>query len=299
MVFRHEELSRNGPLFKHMTGLTLVAFAALMVDLRPALVRADIARLSRPGRKRAIGAGNRFALSDADQAVLACIFLRHYYTQEALGALFGVSDSAALRSLNRVLPVLEKAGLDTMRMPDPGTRKGLPEGGQAVLVDTFEQRTHRPKRRQRAYYSGKKKAHTLKSQVAVDEDSGRICHAAASVVGRRHDGRVYDGSGLKGRVPKGVEVIGDSAYIGKKLGYGRGAVTAPRRKPRGQERPAEDRAYNRALSRRRVKVEHAIGRMRRYRALSHVNRHSRDGHTGRVRAVAGLVNRMLGQPPSE
>jgi hypothetical protein len=40
-------------------------------------------------------------------------------------------------------------------------------------------------------------------------------------------------------------------------------------------------------------VEHAIGRLRRYQALTAVNRHGRKGHAARVRAVAGLVNRML------
>src|SRR4051794_35635537 len=66
-------------------------------------------------------------------------------------------------------------------VPDPGVarRKRLPAllkdtPARAVVIDSFEQRTQRPKRRQRAYYSGKKKAHTLKNQVAVDEHSGRI-----------------------------------------------------------------------------------------------------------------------------
>jgi len=40
-------------------------------------------------------------------------------------------------------------------------------------------------------------------------------------------------------------------------------------------------------------VEHGINRLRRYKALSQVDRHHRKGHTARVRAVAGLVNRML------
>ena len=40
-------------------------------------------------------------------------------------------------------------------------------------------------------------------------------------------------------------------------------------------------------------MEHAIGRLRRYQALTAVNRHGRKGHAARVRAVAGLVNRML------
>ncbi|HEX4608202.1 MAG TPA: transposase family protein [Urbifossiella sp.] len=68
-------------------------------------------------------------------------------------------------------------------------------------------------------------------------------------------------------------------------------AAAPRRKPRGQDRPPEDRRYNRAFSRRRIVVGHATGRVRRFR--SHVNRHRRKGHAARVRAVAGLVNRML------
>jgi len=42
-----------------------------------------------------------------------------------------------------------------------------------------------------------------------------------------------------------------------------------------------------------VVVEQTIGRMRRFRAITQVNRYARVGHAGRVRATAGLVNRML------
>ena len=72
-----------------------------------------------------------------------------------------------------------------------------------------------------------------------------------------------------------------------------GLGAAPRRKPRGQDRPPEDRKYNRAFRRRRIVVEHTIGRLRRFRSVAHVNRHQRKGHAARVRAVAGLVSRML------
>lgn len=42
-----------------------------------------------------------------------------------------------------------------------------------ITIDSFEQRMHQPKRRQRAYCSGKKKGHTQKSQMVVDQDTGR------------------------------------------------------------------------------------------------------------------------------
>ena len=163
--------------------------------------------------------------------------------------------------------------------------------GLAVVIDSFEQRTHRPKRRQRAYYSGKKKAHTLKSQVGVDEESGRVVDVSDSVPGRWADIKLLDRSRVLKRLPDGVGALGDSGYQGIADLHPAGAC--PRRKPRGKERPPADRKYNRAFSRRRIVVEHAIGRLRRFQALTQVNRHGRAGHAARVRAVAGLVNRML------
>src|SRR4029453_18329960 len=113
------------------------------------------------------------------------------------------------------------AGKDTMRLPDPGRGKrrdlpallrGTPE--LAVIVDTFEQRTQRPRRRQRAYYSGKKKAHTLKSQVAVDED-GHIVDVGPSRPGRWADLKVFRRSGLVGQLIRAqVGALGDLGYVG-------------------------------------------------------------------------------------
>jgi hypothetical protein len=284
-----------------MTGLTVAAFDLMLPGLVAAFDADRRRRLDRPGRRRAVGGGDDFDLAVADQLLLTVVWLRHYPTQECLGYLFGVSDSTALRAVRRCLPVLEESGKDTMRLPDPGKgrRRDLPAlleqtPGLAVILDTFEQRTHRPRRRQRAYYPGKKRAHTLKSQVAVDED-GRVVDVGLSRPGPWADLKVFRRSGLAGRLARaGVGALGDLAYLGiDGLAKGlRGAT--PRRKPRGRGRPPGDRRYNRAFARRRITVEHAIGRLRRFQALSAVNRHGRQGHAARVRAVAGLVNRMLG-----
>ena len=191
MIARLDHLRAHPSVFRHLTWLTVPAFDALAADVVPAVEAAHRKALDRPDRERAIGAGGAFGLTTADQVLLTVVWLRQYPTQEVLGFLFGVSDSTASRARSRCLPVLERAGRDTMRMPDPGPgrRKKLPAlladtPGLAVVIDTFEQRTHRPKRRQRAYYSGKKKAHTLKRQVGVDEESGRVVDVSDSVPGR-------------------------------------------------------------------------------------------------------------------
>jgi hypothetical protein len=300
MILRREYLGNHPSVFRSMTGLTVEAFDRMLPELLTAFAADRRRRLDRPGRRRALGGGDRFDLPVADQFLLTVVWLRHYPTQEALGYLFGVSDSTALRAVRRCLPLLEQAGKDRMRLPDPGRGqrrdlpallRGTPE--LAVIVDTFEQRTQRPRRRQRAYYSGKKKAHTLKSQVAVDED-GRVVDVAESRPGRWADLKVFRRSGLLGKLTRaGVGALGDLGYVGIDGVSPRLRAATPRRKPCGRERPRADRRYNRAFARRRIVVEHGINRLRRSQALSQVDRHRRKGHTARVRAVAGLVNRML------
>jgi hypothetical protein len=300
MIGRLDHLRKHPTVFRHLTGLTVAVFDALAAEVTSAVEAAHREKLDRPDRRRAIGGGDDFDLATVDQLLLTVVWLRQYPTNEVLGFLFGVPDSTASRARARCLPVLERAGKDTMRMPDPGAprRKRLPAlladtPGLAVVIDSFEQRTQRPKRRQRAYYSGKKKAHTLKSQVAVDEESGRFADVSDSAPGPWADIKLLRKSRLLGRLPQGVGGIGDLGYVGIAELHPEGLGASPRRKPRGRERPPEDRRYNRAFSRRRIVVEHAIGRLRRFRAVACVNRHRRAGHAARVRAIAGLVNRML------
>jgi len=300
MILHYAKLSRVPRVFRAMTGLTVTQFDALYRDLLPHYTAAEQHRLGRPDRQRAIGGGTPFTLSVRDQLSLAVVWLRRYPTDEVLGYLFGVSATITLRTRHRLMPLLELAGLDTMRLPDPGRKhrvhlddllRETPE--LAVLVDTYEQRVQRHKDHDEAdrWYSGKKKAHTIKTQVAVDERDGRIVDIPPSVRGPTADIVVLKGSGLLPRLPSGVGVCGDLAYVGvNDLEPGVAGAT-PRRKPRGQPRPVADVAYNRAFARRRVGVEHQIGRLRRYACLTQRDRHHRRGITSRNRAVAGLVNR--------
>jgi hypothetical protein len=302
MIARYAHLSTFPPVFRALTGLARAEFDPQVAELLPAFATAQQTTRTRPDRRRAPGAGHPFELDPRDQILLTVVWLRQYPIHEVLGFLFGVSDSTVSRCLARVLPLLEAAGQTAMRLPDPGRKKrrtfdallaDLPE--LFVVIDSFEQRVQRPAERAVAeqWYSGKKKAHTIKSQVAVDGQTGEICDVAESVRGPTADITLLEASRLLDRLPEGVGPEGDLAYVGIAKLHPQGLGATPRRKPRGQERPPDDIAYNRAFARRRVIVEHTIGRMRRYQAITQPDREHRRHHTARVRAVAGLVNRQL------
>jgi hypothetical protein len=167
MILRYEHLSQHPNVFKSLTGLRVSEIDELVEDVLPAYREAEIQRLSRSDRQRAIGGGHPFELDDRDHLLLTVVWLRVYPTHAVLGYLFGVGEVTAGRTIKRVLPILEQAGRDTMRMPDPGKKRrrslddllrDTPE--IAVVIDSFEQRVQRPKDKDEAdgYYSGKKKS---------------------------------------------------------------------------------------------------------------------------------------------
>lgn len=200
-------------VFQSLTGLRVREFEHLLTDVLPVYQAGEIKRLSRPDRQRAIGGGDKCDLAVAEQLRVAVIWLRTYPVHLVLGFLFGVSGVTVGRLLGRWVPVLEQAGRDTMRLPDPGKKRrrtldallaDTPE--LAVVIDTFEQPVQRPRTRADAdrYYSGKKKRHTLKSQIAIDEHTGTIADVAESVPGPTADLTVLKDSGLMQRLPCGV-----------------------------------------------------------------------------------------------
>ena len=308
MILSEGRLREKPAVFRAMTGLSCGEFDALARDIVPTIAVAVTAgreqRRRRPSR-RASGGGHPFSLSLREQLLLVVVWLRVYPTSPVLGFLFGVSHPTVLRAIALVLPILEQAGRDTMRLPGHGERgrrsqRALPDllaaiPELAVIVDSFEQRVQRPRDQEAAdrHYSGKKKQHTLKSQVAIDADTGKVVDVPDSVCGPTSDLTLLKASGLLDRLDPDVGVLGDLAYVGMAPLHPAGLGFTPRRKPREQPRPPEDVIYNTAFAGARIGVEHTIGRMRRYQALAQLDRHHRQAHTARVRAVAGLVNRQL------
>ena len=159
-----DRLKKSPSSFRQLTGLTPAAFDALLADLAPRYEAAEAKRKARPGRKRKPGGGRKFALPLSDRLLMLLIYYRTYVAHAFLAFLFGVDQSSVCRNINPLQPLL--AGI--FRIPE--RRADLTEGEvHELFFDCTEQPVNRPGpgRRQRAYYSGKKKRHTLKHQVVV------------------------------------------------------------------------------------------------------------------------------------
>lgn len=287
-----DRLRRSADAFRRLTGITPVAFDRLLGELEPRYAAADAKRKARPDRQRKAGAGRKHALPLADRLLMLLMYYRTYTTHVFLGFLFGIDDSAVGRNINPLQPLL--AGI--FRIPERKVELD-PEDLRELFFDATERPIPRPTRGQKRYYSGKKRRHTLKTQVVVvrrrkrpgrgrDRRRLRVAAVSPTFPGSVHDKRVFDRTRVV--VPDGATGYGDTAYLGTGL-------TTPRRKPpKGQLTPRQ-KAGNRRVGRKRIAVEHGIGKLKVWRIAAERWRNPRRRHTLVMKNIAGLHNRMFAE----
>jgi hypothetical protein len=287
-----DRLLRTPATFRRLTGLTPQAFRRLLGEVAAAEERARTRRASRPGRRRKAGGGRTPALPLADQLLMLLVYYRTYVPHTFLGFPFGLDDSNVGRTHRRSEPL--PAGV--FRIPERRVEL-TPEEIAELFFDSAERPTCRPVRGRKRFYSGKKRRHTLKTQVVVvrvrkrpgrgrERRRVRIAAGSPTFPGSVHDEKVFDRTRVV--MPPGVTGYGGTAYLGTGL-------TTPRRKPRGGSPTARQRAGNRRVGRKRVVVEHGIGKLKVWRVAAERWRNPRGRHTLTMKNVAGLHNRMFAE----
>lgn len=309
-MFTYESLSRSPSVFRSLTGMTVAEFNSLLPVFQAAQQRhrtqQTTTRTGQP-RRRAPGAGHPFRHDDRHRLLLALVWLRIYPTYELLGYFFNLHKRNAQLNVRAVLEVLDT--LDDFPFDRPrGDRRALSDLDQVMnafpqvrlIIDAKEQRVQRPQQSydaQKPYYSGKKKAHTLKNQFAVDP-RGVIESVSVSVAGgATHDVTLLRQTDLLSRLTADEGAMVDKGYVGIDKDYPDLLLIIPFKAKRKQPLTEEQKAYNRLLARHRIVVEHTLAQVNRFTVLRQVfrGRHEKHAtaHSQIVRVVARLVNRRL------
>src|SRR4051812_37579511 len=309
-MLSYEELCRHPAAFPSLTGMTRAEFDDLLVRFRRAEadLRANSRTTRRDGRprERAAGAGRRYDNPACDRLLMALMWLRVYPTYEVLGFFFGLHKRNAQLNVRAALEVLD--ALSDFPFDRPGADKKKARSAAEVMaafpavrviIDAKEQRVNKPQgeEAQRPYYSGKKKAHTVKTQVVVNP-RGQIEAVSESVPGSTHDLTLLVGSGVLGQLGEGEEAMADKGYVGVDKHHPGVKVVLPFKKPRGGELTEGQRGHNREVSRHRIVVEHTMAQLNRFTVLRQVFRGKRrERHSKVTRVVAKVVNRRLAVTP--
>ncbi|WP_415771101.1 IS5 family transposase [Neisseria sp. CP9] len=257
-------IQRSDREFKRLTGVTPVLFHEML-------------KVTTEAESRKVKSGRPHTLSLADQLLLTLSYLRHYHTQLELAAIYGLSESNVCRTIRKT----EDALIRCKRFSLP-KHKNL--GDQTVIIDVTESPIERPKK-QRQYYSGKKKRHTVKIQVIYGRETEKIISIRTGM-GAQHDMRLAKRH-LAELYPYKI-VIADKGY----QGLAKTGLQTPKKKSKHHPLNKQDKEANRRLGKLRTVIEHINRKLKIFKILSLPYRNRRKRFGLRVNLIAGLVNAM-------
>jgi DDE superfamily endonuclease/Helix-turn-helix of DDE superfamily endonuclease len=312
-MFTEQSLRDHPSLVKAFMGITAEQFWELIQQMSQRFPAYRRQQHSRAAHQRAFGAGRTYDLSLVLRTALVLTYLRLHIPQATVAALFGATQSDVSRELRRLLPLIEQC-LPTplvweitdeaqLAAPEQLRLSDLAEG--RVLIDATEQRVSRPHDPtvQKAYYSGKKQLHTLKTQFVTD--GAHLIKAITSAVpGAKHDKALCDQARTLERLPSECEADADKGYQGlaaqvELVQVRKGdtsemvprlKVQTPFKKPKGGELSDEQKAFNRALGAIRIRVEHCIGWAKNWAILASRFRCDHTIYTSIMQTICGFVN---------
>lgn len=305
MKLSYTELVKRPALLHRLTGLTVKEFETLLESFSAQYDQLVIQpRVRAPGRQRAVGGGQKGALTDAaDKLLFILVYTRIYPLLFIQGMFFGLAESKACKWVGILLPVVDAAlGQSHMR---PKRAKGrsleeiieeFPELKElGVLTDATERPIHRPKDEgeQKEHYSGKKKRHTSKHVTITHPKTQRILAVSEEAPGTMHDKKILDEEKLSCTTE--LQVRADSGFQG--LSIGNAEIIVPfkrKRKKKGEpkdELTEQQKEANTLLSKTRISIEHSNAGFKRNRSVTDILRNTRQGMSDSLALVAmGLHN---------
>lgn len=270
MHLSYQRLSKHAYTFKRMTGVSLQEFEAIAHQIRPYFERLESEKL-RHGR-------NSHLPTLEDKLLCLLIYYRRYITHIFLGYLFNLHETNICRAIKKMEPLLAK------KITITKDRSLTPDKVLELLADVSEQPTQRPLKRQKRSYSGKKKRHTIKTEIIMQSD-GKILSVSKSHKGRTHDFRIRKREKL---LPTASTKLADSGYQGwQKL---QSNVVIPYKKSKKKPLTQEQRAHNRNLASMRMKIEHKFRQIKVFKIMSDVYRNFQKKYNLRFNIIAGIVN---------
>ena len=151
-------------------------------------------------RQRQAGGGAKGRLSQMeDKLLFILVYQKTNPLQTMHGLHCGLSQPQSNYWIHRLLPVLRRAlaALDMAPERDASRVASSPlmqEGAPAGALDGTERRRQRPTEaaKQAAHYSGKKKAHTDKNVLLINEYTSKVVYLRPTVAGKTHDKKAVD-----------------------------------------------------------------------------------------------------------
>lgn len=271
---KYEQWIKNPSRFLAMTGYTIENFEKLLpyfIDSHDSyLSKHNLDGSRRSGFREYVIYKNSPLLTHTERLAFILSYLKLNPLQEAHADLFSMQQKQCNEFIHGLKTILDLTLCQLSMIPaitDAELQEKLvamgDEDDKNLFHDGTEREIPRPvdEEAQSNNYSGKKKKHTVKNAI-ITTITCFVLFLSPTVNGKMHDKKIAD---TFYTIQKGFTLWQDTGYQGfKPDGVD---IKQPIKKPKGKELSDEQKEYNRLISQVRVRVEHAIGSIKRFRIV--------------------------------
>ncbi len=209
-----------------------------------------------------------------DKLFFLLVYLKNYTLQEMMAASFGFSQSNASKWGKILRPILLDSLKDLQLLPltqshriaekleQLGVKQCILDGTERPILKSVDRDT------EEQFYSGKKKAHTVKNNLICTEDQF-VVYLSQTHEGTMHDKTIAQEEQCE--FPDGIHLFQDKGFDG----YAPENVflVQPFKKPKKQEYTELQKWFNTYVSKIRIVIENAINGIKRCRIVKDKCRH--------------------------
>lgn len=225
--------------------------------------------------------GRKDGATPIERLQITLEYLRQYTSQRYLSVKYKVSKSRISDIIKWTLKVL----VDDSSFSLPNKVQNIYDTSEDRIYDATESKIDRPSKHQEDWYSGKKKMHTIKTQVEIGADT-LLIYSIAFSKGSVHDFKLYKKSPVD--YNRSTILVVDKGYLGIDKIHGKSML--PIKASKNHPLTNDEKWYNKELSKLRICIEHVNAFIKKFKIVSTRFRNKRKNFKLYMSLICGIYN---------
>lgn len=184
---------------------------------------------------------------------------RQYLSHRYLAIEYNVAKSCISSIIKWTMKIIVSDG----RFSLPNKVQNIYDTSEDRIYDVTETKIDRPQKKQDNFYSGKKKMHTLKTQVEIGTET-LLIYSISFAVGSIHDFKLFKNSSHD--YNRNTTLFVDMGYIGIEKIHKNSII--PIKSSKNHKLTSNEKWYNSEVSKVRIAIEHTNAFLKKFKIIS-------------------------------
>ena len=225
--------------------------------------------------------GRKDGSTSQERVEITLKYLRQYNSQRYLAHEYNIAKSC----ISPIVKWTTKVLVANLNFSLPNKVENINDTSEDRIIDATESKIDRPQRKQEDWYSGKKKQHTIKTQIEIGSET-LLIYSIRFAKGSTHDYKLFKDSNVD--YNKENTIFVDKGYMGINNIHSNSII--PIRASKKHKLTDDEKWYNNEISKVRIAIEHVNAFIKKFKITSTRYRNRRKNFKLYMSLICGIYN---------